>query len=86
MAGRPRFPPPSPAAGDVAAAVLSSSDYWRSRTSGDLGPLEILAVESYTNHALFANLLAYEQSRGQMGAAAPGELRDVDGIRGGCTT
>jgi hypothetical protein len=27
--------------------------------------LEILYVESYTNHALFANLLAYEQSRGQ---------------------
>jgi hypothetical protein len=34
-------------------------------TAGDLGPLEILVVESYTNHAHFANLLAYEQSQGQ---------------------
>jgi hypothetical protein len=34
-------------------------------TAGDLGPLEILVVESYTNHALFANQLAYEQSRDQ---------------------
>ncbi|XP_039771175.1 UPF0481 protein At3g47200-like [Panicum virgatum] len=30
------------------------------------GVLEIPAVESYTNHAIFANLLAYEQSRGRM--------------------
>jgi hypothetical protein len=30
-------------------------------TAGDLGSLEILAVESYTNHTLSA----YEQSRGQ---------------------
>ncbi|CAL5005011.1 unnamed protein product [Urochloa decumbens] len=29
------------------------------------GVLEIPAVESYTNHAIFANLLAYEQSRGR---------------------
>ncbi|KAJ1269383.1 hypothetical protein BS78_07G207600 [Paspalum vaginatum] len=29
------------------------------------GALEIPAVESYTNHAIFANLLAYEQSRGR---------------------
>ena len=29
------------------------------------GTLEIPAVESYTNHAVFANLLAYEQSRGR---------------------
>ena len=77
---------PSTIAGDVAATVLSSSDCWRSRSSRDLGPLEILAVESYTNHTLSANLLAYKQCQGQMGAAAPGELRDVDGVRGGCAT
>ncbi|CAO2192288.1 unnamed protein product [Urochloa humidicola] len=29
------------------------------------GVMEIPAVESYTNHAIFANLLAYEQSRGR---------------------
>ncbi|RCV32050.1 hypothetical protein SETIT_6G227300v2 [Setaria italica] len=29
------------------------------------GVLEIPAVESYTNHVVFANLLAYEQSRGR---------------------
>ncbi|KAK3138083.1 hypothetical protein QOZ80_5AG0364260 [Eleusine coracana subsp. coracana] len=29
------------------------------------GALEIPAVESFTNHAIFANLLAYEQSRGR---------------------
>jgi hypothetical protein len=29
------------------------------------GTLEIPAVESYTNHVIFANLLAYEQSRGR---------------------
>ncbi|KAL6900959.1 hypothetical protein ACP4OV_005635 [Aristida adscensionis] len=32
--------------------------------AGD-GALEIPAVESYTNHVVFANLLAYEQSRGR---------------------
>ncbi|KAL6646258.1 hypothetical protein ACP70R_017866 [Stipagrostis hirtigluma subsp. patula] len=54
------------------------------------GVLEIPAVESYTNHAIFANLLAYEQSRGRwelqrlvsyvllMASVAAGGRRDVE--------
>jgi hypothetical protein len=66
-----RVPPTLPSASDLRNAGVTIRAKRSPRSLVDVtfdprrGVLEIPAVESYTNHVVFANLLAYEQSRGR---------------------